>query len=100
MIHSMYMHDSEYVIICTIAVSSISHTLNNFWILSYLHSYYIQTIYTDKKVSINNIFIKYVEPLLDNINNTAFEEECKLSLYAAAYEKQLDTKVNKPSDKK
>ena len=65
-----------------------------------MHSYYIQTILNDKEQSINNIFIKYVEPLLDDINNPALVEEWKINIYATVYQTKLDAKVNKPSDKK
>ena len=37
-----------------------------------LDSSYIQTKYNDKEEIINNAFITFVEPLLDDINNPAF----------------------------
>ena len=51
-----------------------------------LHSLYIQTKYNDKEEIINNTSIKYVEPLLDDINHPAFIQEWKRNLNAAAYE--------------
>ena len=38
--------------------------------------------------------------MLDDINHPALVQEWKLNIDAAAYEKQLDAKVNRPSDKK
>ena len=70
-IHAMDMHDSDYVMTCTTAIPSISNTLKKLWIQSDLNSYYIQTIYKYIGEIINNIFNKYVEPLLDDINNPA-----------------------------
>ena len=99
-IHAMDMHDSDYVMICTTEITSISNTLKNFQIPSYFHSFYIKTIYNDEYEIINNIFITYVEPLLDDINHPTLLEERKLNLDYAAYKKQLYAKVNKPSDKK
>ena len=80
------MHDSDYVMTCNTEITSISNTLKKLWIQSYFHSYYIQNIYNDKQGSTNNIFISYVEPLLDDINHTALVQEWKLNLDAAAYE--------------
>ena len=51
------------------------------------------------KEIINNIFSAYVENLLDDINHLALVEEWKLNLNSAAHEKQIDFKVNIPSDK-
>ena len=93
----MDVQDSDYVIICTKGITSISNTLKKLWILSDLYSSYIQTIYKYKEESINNIFITYVEPLLDDINHPELVEEWKINIYAVAYDKQLDSKVNKPS---
>ena len=70
----MDTHDSDYVMICTTAIPPISNTLKKFWIPSYFHSSYIQTIYNNKYESINNTFIKNVEPLLDYINHPALVE--------------------------
>ena len=81
----MAMNDSDYAMIFTTAIHSISNTLKNLWILSYFNSSYIQTIYNDKEESIHNTFIAYVEPLLDNINHTELVQELKINLYAAAY---------------
>ena len=52
---------------------------------SEFHSYYIQTIYSGKEESTNNIFSTYFEPLLNYINHPALVQEWKLNLDAAAY---------------
>ena len=47
-INAMDMHDSDYVIIFTTLITSISKTLNNLWMPSEYHSSYIKTIYNGK----------------------------------------------------
>ena len=47
-----------------------------------------------------NIFSSYVVPLLKDTSHPALLQECKLNLYAVAYEKHIDAKMSKPSDKK
>ena len=47
-----------------------------------------------------NIFIAYVEPLLKDINHPALLQEWKLNLDDAAYEKNIDANLYKPSDKR
>ena len=47
-----------------------------------------------------NICGAYVVPLLKFINHPEFIQEWKLNLDAAAYEKNIDAKLSKPSDKK
>ena len=61
---------------------------------------YNQTEYIDKEETINNTFIIYVEPLLNDINHLALIQEWKLNLDAAAYEKKIAAGVHKPSEKK
>ena len=48
----------------------------------------------------NNIFSKYVEPLLNYINHPELLQEWKPNIDAAAYEKKIDANVHKPSLKK
>ena len=67
----MDMHDSDYVMTCTMVIPFISNTLNKLLLKSDFHSSHIQTIYNGKEESINNIFSTYVEPLLNDINNPA-----------------------------
>ena len=88
-IHAVNMHDSDYVMTFTKSIISISNTLKKLWIHSDLHSYYIQTIYSGKEEIINNVFIKYFETLLDDINHPELVQEWKLNHDAAAYEKNL-----------
>ena len=83
-VHIMDMHNSDYVMTFNTAIISISKTLQKFWIQSYFHSYYIQTIYNIKEENINNVFSKYFELLLDDINHTALVKEWKLNIDAAA----------------
>ena len=46
------------------------------------------------------MFRAYVVTLLKYINYTALIQEWKLSLDAAAYERNIDANMSKPSDKK
>ena len=54
------IHDSDYVMNCTTAITSISNTLKKLLLQSDFHSSYIQTKYNGKEESINNIFSKHV----------------------------------------
>ena len=47
-----------------------------------------------------NIFNAYIVPLLKDINHPALLQEWKLNLDAAAYQKNIDAKLYKTSDKK
>ena len=53
-----------------------------------------------KRKFINNTVIKYVEPLLDDINHPELIQERKLNLDSAAYEKKIYANVHKTSAKK
>ena len=46
------------------------------------------------------IFSAYVVPLLKYINHPEFLQECKLNPDSAAYERNIDVNISKPSDKK
>ena len=46
-----------------------------------------------------NIFGAYVIPLLKYINHTALIQEWKLNLDTAAYERNIDAKMSKSSEK-
>ena len=87
-IHATDMHDKDYGMICTTAITSISSTLKNFWIPSYLHSSYIKKICNDTQEIIDRIFIKYFEPLLEYINHPVLAEEREKNIDAAAYFKK------------
>ena len=63
------------------------------------HSSYIQTEFNDKRETIINIFIEYVEPLLKDINHPEFLQEWKLNLDAAEYENNIEANLYKPSEK-
>ena len=65
------MHDSDYVITCTTAIPSISNMLKKLLLQYDLYSSYNQTKYIGEDEIINNIFIIFVEPLLNYINHPA-----------------------------
>ena len=48
-VHESDVHDSEYVMTYTTAITSMSNTLKKMWVQLYLQSSYIQTIYNDKE---------------------------------------------------
>ena len=98
-IHAEETDNSDYVMTCINTIPSTSNTLKKLLLHKSLHYSYIQTDYNDKGEIINNTFITYVEPLLDDFNNNALLQEWKLNLDAAAYEK-IDADMYKPSAKK
>ena len=79
------MHDSDYVITCTTAIPSISNMLKKFLSQYDFHSSYNQTKYIGKELIIQNIFITYVEPLLNYINHPASVQEWKLDIDDPVY---------------
>ena len=89
-IHAEETYNSDFVMTCINTITSTSNTLKNLLLNKSLHFSYIQREFNEKEKMINNIFIKYVEPLF---------QEWKLNIYAASYEK-IDANVYKPSAKK
>ena len=65
----MDLHDSDYVMPCTITIPSISNKLKKLLLQSDLNSSYIQIKYNGKQEIINKIFSTYFEPLLNDINH-------------------------------
>ena len=96
-IHAEETHDSEYVMIFNTTIPSISNTLDKLLLHSILHYSYIQTKYNGRGERMSNIFITYVEPLLNGTNHPEFIQEWKLNLDTAAYEKKIDSDVYKSS---
>ena len=92
--------NSDYFMTCINAINSTSNTVKMLLLHKSLHSSYIQTVYNDKEEIINNTFIIYVEPLLDDFNYPALLQEWQLNIDAAAYENNIDTNVYKLSAKK
>ena len=74
---------------CINRIPSTSNKFKKLLLNKSLHFSYIKTEYNDKEEIINNTLIKYVEPLLDNINHPELLQEWKLNLHAAAYEKNI-----------
>ena len=67
--------NSDYVITCINTIPSTSNTLNKLLLYKSVHYSYIQIKYNDQEVIINNTFISYVEPLLNDINYPALIQE-------------------------
>ena len=80
------MHDSDYVMTFTTTIFSISNTLKKLFLQYDLYSSYNQNKYIGKYEIIQNIFITYVEPLLNYINHNKFLQEWKINIDAPAYE--------------
>ena len=80
------MHDSDYVMTCTTPSPSISSMLKKLLLQYNLHSSYNQTKYIGEEEIIHNIFITYVEPLLNYIKHPALVQAWKISLDDPAYE--------------
>ena len=85
--------------ICINTITSASNTLKRLLLHKTLYYSYIQNIYNDKELIINNTFITYLEPLLDDINNHALIQEWKINIDAVAYENKIYANVYKPSAK-
>ena len=80
------MHYSVYVMTCTTAIPSVANTLNKLLLQYDLHPSYNQTEYIGEEKIIHNIFITYVETLLNYINHPALVQEWKLNIDAPSYE--------------
>ena len=65
------MHDSDYVMTFTTVITSMSNRIKKLLLQYNLNLSYNQTKYIGEEEIIQNIFIKYVEPLLSYINHPA-----------------------------
>ena len=81
------IHKSDFVMACYTEIPSVENTINKFHIRSDLSSGYIHKFYHDKKDIIDELFCKYIKPLLKGIDNPALIQEWKKNIDAAAYEK-------------
>ena len=99
-IHAKEIYDSDCVMTCINRIPSTSNTLKKLLLNKSFHSSYIQIEFNVKEESFNNIFSSYIGLLLKNINHYALLQERKLNIDAAAYEKIIDAKMYKTSDKK
>ena len=97
--HAEEIDNSYYIMTCNNTIASILNTLKKLLLYKSLHSSYIKTRYNNTEEIINNTFIIYLEPLLDDINNPALLQEWKLNIHAAAYEKSIGANVYKNSSK-
>ena len=70
-IHVEKADNPDCVMTCINTIFSKSNTLKKLSSHKSLQSSYIQTEYGDREEIINNTFITYGEPLLDDINTTA-----------------------------
>ena len=83
------MHDSDYVMTFTTSITYISNTIKKLLLQYNFHSSYNQTKYIGENEIIYNIFITYVEPLLNYINHPALVKEWRLNIDATAYKNKL-----------
>ena len=84
-IHAEEAHYSDYVMTYITTILSISNNLKKLLFHSSLNSSCIQTKYNNKEEIVNNTFITYAEPLLNDINNPALIQEWKLNIGSAEY---------------
>ena len=98
-IHAEETDNSDFLMTCISTITSKSNTLKKLFLHKILHSSYIQIYFNEKEEIINNTFIKYVEPLLEDINHPALLKKWKLDIDAAVYGKEIDDNVYKPSAK-
>ena len=70
-IHAEEIYNLDYVMTCINKILSTSNTLKKLLLHKTLHSSFIITELNDKEEIINNTFITYVEPLLEDINHIA-----------------------------
>ena len=84
---------------CINTIPSTSNTLKNLVVNKILHSSYIKREFNNKKEMIVNIFSEYVVPMLKDINQPELLQEWERNLDAAAYERNIDANMSKPSEK-
>ena len=92
-------HISVYVMTCINKITSTSNTLKKLLLHKSLHYSYIKTEYNNKADIINNTFITYVEPLINDINYPALIKEWKIDWDVSAHGKKIYANVYKPSAK-
>ena len=73
--HVIDMHYLDYVVDFYTEINYVENTINKLHIKSDLHSGYIHNLYHDKQESINDLFCKYIIPLLKDIENPALVQE-------------------------
>ena len=88
--HAEETDNSDKVMTCIRIIPSTSNTPNNLVVNKSFHSYYIQREFNDKKKMTIKIFSAYVLSLLKYINHLALLQECRLNIYAAAHQRNID----------
>ena len=69
------------------AIYSVENTIKRIHIQKNMHLIYKQDYYEDKLKEIDELFIEYLVPIMDDIDHPALIEEWKQNVDAAAYEK-------------
>ena len=67
------------------ATSSVANTIKKFHIQSDLHLIYKKYFYNYKQREIDDIFIEYLVPAMEDLDHPALIEELKQNIDAAAY---------------
>ena len=69
------------------SIPSVVNTLKTLHIWSNFNFSYMRNLYRDKQDIVDELFCKYIKPLLKYIDNPALNKERKKNIDAAAYDK-------------
>ena len=68
-------------------MSSVANTIKKLHIQSDLNLIYKQNFYDDKKKEIDDLFIEYLVPIMEDLDHPVLIEERKQNIDAAVYER-------------
>ena len=89
--------NTDLVMLCHTTITSTSYTLKNLYIGRDYHSSYSTDNYNDQKESMDRLFSTYITPQIKEIYHPAINQEWKLNIDAAEYEKNV-TLTHVPSN--
>ena len=69
------------------ALSSVENIIKTFHIQKNMHFIYKQYFYKDKQEKIDDHFIEFLVPIMDDLDNPTLIEEREKNIDAASYEK-------------
>ena len=83
----IYQLDTYFVMAKNKAIYSVSNTIKTLHIQTNMYLIYKQDFYKDKQQEIDNFFIKYLVPVMNDLDHPELIEEWKQNIDAAAYER-------------